>query len=44
MTQIDLEYIGFSRQVLIGFKTGCYLRETGKADNNAFNVDVNVGI
>ena len=41
VTKIDLEYIEFSRQVLIGVKTGCYLRE---ADTYAFMLDINGGI
>ena len=33
VTKIALEYIEFSRQVLTGVKTVCYLREADTADN-----------
>ena len=43
VTQI-VRYIEFSRQVLLGVRTRCYIREADTADNYAFILDVNVGI
>ena len=43
VTQI-VRYIEFSRQVLLGVRTRCYIREADTADNYVFSSTINGGV